>query len=53
MGGVEVFIQEFLIAALDGDEGSALRPGRFTHGKGFPISLGLEARGAFELVWTL
>jgi hypothetical protein len=46
--GVEMQMHVFVPSALDGDEFSASRPGRFTLGKESPIPIGYEAEWASE-----
>jgi hypothetical protein len=49
-GGEDV---QFTTSALDGGEGSVLRPSRaLPPGKGPPVPIGQEAGWAPELVWT-
>jgi hypothetical protein len=42
-GGVDIYIHIFLISALDGDEWSTSRPGRFTPGERAPGLVDLRA----------
>jgi len=51
-GGVEVQLHTFLTSALDGDEWSTSRTGRFIPGKEPPVLVGYGAGWNPEPIWT-